>query len=62
MRWRFEIVVETEADLTTTSVQEGSYPDEHFVDAMFATAIARYEADQKGRILSFKIEKAEKTN
>jgi hypothetical protein len=59
MKHRIEMVVETAADLTTMVIIEGNYRDPAYVDRMFATAIAPYEADEGRRIVSFKIEKVE---
>lgn len=59
MSYRIEMVVETTADLTRTTIIAGDYRDPTYVDRMFATAIAPYEADEGRRIVSFKIEKVE---
>lgn len=61
-RYRIETIVETSADLIEMNMVEGNYNDGNEPDRFFATCIKPYEADEGRRIVSFRIEKAERAN
>lgn len=58
VRNQVTIIIETDEGLIPCDIIDGCYRDPQWVGRMFGTAMRRYEDDENGRIVSFKIERA----